>query len=114
MAQSNQESDDLTRKESAKQLEANNNTDNGENNNNDGEEGGESSQKVNNKSAQYLTIWSISPVKLLFKFVIVLRFFIIQKLPYPKSILFIVGNEFCERFSYYGMKGKNIYYQKTF
>jgi len=26
------------------------------------------------------------------------------KLPYPKSIWFIVGNEFCERFSYYGMK----------
>ena len=74
MAQSNQESDDLTRKESAKQLEANNNTDNGENNNNDGEEGGESSQKVNNKSAQYLTI---SPVQLLFKFVIVLHFLII-------------------------------------
>ena len=63
MAQSNQESDDLTRKESAKQLEANNNTDNGENNNNDGEEGGESSQKVNNKSSQYLTIWSISSVQ---------------------------------------------------
>ena len=112
MAQSNQESDDLTRKESAKQLEANNNTDNGENNNNDGEEGGESSQKVNNKSAQYLTIWSIFQLR--FKFVIVLRFFIIQKLPYPKSILFIVGNEFCERFSYYGMKGKNRFYQKIF
>ena len=60
MAQSNQESDDLTRKESGKQLEANNNKDNGENNNNnDGEEGGESSQKVNNKSVQYLTVWSI-------------------------------------------------------
>jgi len=27
-----------------------------------------------------------------------------KKLPYPKSIFFIVGNEFCERFSYYGMK----------
>ena len=27
-----------------------------------------------------------------------------QKLPYPKSVFFIVGNEFCERFSYYGMK----------
>jgi len=25
-------------------------------------------------------------------------------LPYPKSVFFIVGNEFCERFSYYGMK----------
>ena len=40
-------------------------------------------------------------------------FLIFQKLPYPKSILFIVGNEFCERFSYYGMKGKNIFYQKV-
>ena len=70
MAQSNQERDDLTRKESAKQLEANNNTDNGENNNNDGEEGGESSQKVNNKSSQYLTIWSIYHISsILFKFV---------------------------------------------
>ena len=27
-----------------------------------------------------------------------------QKLPYPKSVMFIIGNEFCERFSYYGMK----------
>jgi len=27
-----------------------------------------------------------------------------QKLPYPKSVFFIIGNEFCERFSYYGMK----------
>jgi len=27
-----------------------------------------------------------------------------KSLPYPKSIWFIVGNEFCERFSYYGMK----------
>ncbi|XP_076311823.1 solute carrier family 15 member 1-like isoform X2 [Tachypleus tridentatus] len=27
-----------------------------------------------------------------------------QKLSYPKSIFFIIGNEFCERFSYYGMK----------
>jgi hypothetical protein len=24
--------------------------------------------------------------------------------PYPKSVFFIIGNEFCERFSYYGMK----------
>ena len=27
-----------------------------------------------------------------------------QKLRYPYSVFFIVGNEFCERFSYYGMK----------
>jgi len=36
-----------------------------------------------------------------------------QKLPYPKSIFFIVGNEFCERFSYYGMKAiLSIYLKK--
>ena len=52
MSQSNQESDDVTRRQSEKQLEANNNTDNNENNNNDGEEGGEGSQKVNKKSVQ--------------------------------------------------------------
>ena len=27
------------------------------------------------------------------------------KSEYPKSVFFIVGNEFCERFSYYGMRG---------
>ncbi|CAL8070267.1 unnamed protein product [Orchesella dallaii] len=27
-----------------------------------------------------------------------------KKLPYPKSVFFIITNEFCERFSYYGMK----------
>jgi dipeptide/tripeptide permease len=27
------------------------------------------------------------------------------KLPYPKAVLFIVTTEFCERFSFYGMKG---------
>ncbi|XP_044578742.1 peptide transporter family 1 isoform X2 [Cotesia glomerata] len=27
-----------------------------------------------------------------------------QKLKYPKSVFFIVSNEFCERFSYYGMR----------
>merc|ERR1719309_850654 len=27
-----------------------------------------------------------------------------SKLPYPKSVFIIVGNEFCERLSYYGMK----------
>lgn len=29
---------------------------------------------------------------------------------YPLSIFFIVVNEFCERFSYYGMRGENISY----
>ncbi|KAF7274005.1 hypothetical protein GWI33_013306, partial [Rhynchophorus ferrugineus] len=28
----------------------------------------------------------------------------VKKLPYPKSVFFIVSNEFCERFSYYGMR----------
>ncbi|KAK7075752.1 hypothetical protein SK128_015997, partial [Halocaridina rubra] len=27
-----------------------------------------------------------------------------EKIPYPKAVFFIVGNELCERFSYYGMK----------
>jgi len=27
-----------------------------------------------------------------------------QKVPYPKSVFIIIGNEFCERLSYYGMK----------
>ncbi|CAG7733755.1 unnamed protein product [Allacma fusca] len=31
-----------------------------------------------------------------------------KKIPYPKSVFFILANEFCERFSFYGMKGKNI------
>lgn len=26
------------------------------------------------------------------------------KIPYPKSVFFIISNEFCERFSYYGMR----------
>lgn len=25
---------------------------------------------------------------------------------FPKSVFFIIGNEFCERFSYYGMRSK--------
>ncbi|CAB0011739.1 unnamed protein product [Nesidiocoris tenuis] len=28
----------------------------------------------------------------------------LEKIPYPKSVFFIIGNEFCERFSYYGMR----------
>ncbi|XP_020904110.1 solute carrier family 15 member 2-like isoform X1 [Exaiptasia diaphana] len=30
--------------------------------------------------------------------------FLLCSIPFPKSIYFIIGNEFCERFSYYGMK----------
>lgn len=26
-------------------------------------------------------------------------------IPYPKRVFFIIGNEFCERFNYFGMKG---------
>lgn len=33
-----------------------------------------------------------------------IRKFLLCKSSFPKSIYFIVGNEFCERFSYYGMK----------
>lgn len=29
-----------------------------------------------------------------------------KKLPYPKSIGFIISNEFCERFCFYGMRSK--------
>ena len=31
-----------------------------------------------------------------------------KKYPYPKSVLFIISTEFCERFSYYGMKSKTM------
>ena len=46
MAQNNCDNDELTRRQSAKQLEANNNEDNAENNVDEGEEGGQSGQKV--------------------------------------------------------------------
>ena len=36
-----------------------------------------------------------------------------KKYPYPKSVLFIISTEFCERFSYYGMKSKTIYINKN-
>jgi len=36
-----------------------------------------------------------------------------KKLPYPKQVFFIVGNEFCERFSYYGMKAVLAIYLKS-
>lgn len=29
-----------------------------------------------------------------------------EKLKYPRSIPFIVSNEFCERFNYYGMRSE--------
>lgn len=31
---------------------------------------------------------------------------VVDKLPYPKSIFFIISNEFCERFNYFGMRSK--------
>jgi hypothetical protein len=33
-----------------------------------------------------------------------IRKFLLCKTRFPKCIYFIIGNEFCERFSYYGMK----------
>ena len=30
----------------------------------------------------------------------------LEKIPYPKSVFFILTTEACERFSYYGMRGK--------
>ena len=33
----------------------------------------------------------------------------VEKIPYPKSIPFILTTEFCERFSYYGMRGSKIW-----
>lgn len=30
----------------------------------------------------------------------------LEKIPYPKRVFFIIGNEFCERFNFYGMKSK--------
>lgn len=38
---------------------------------------------------------------------------ILQKLKYPRSIFFIISNEFCERFSYYGMRS-TYYKSRTF
>lgn len=29
-----------------------------------------------------------------------------KKYPYPKGVFFIITTEFCERFSFYGMKGE--------
>lgn len=36
-----------------------------------------------------------------------------KKLPYPKAVFFILTNEFCERFSYYGMRAILILYLKN-
>ena len=36
--------------------------------------------------------------------------FVLCKTGFPSSIYYIVGNEFCERFSYYGMKAILILY----
>ena len=46
MAQNTCDNEDLTRRQSAKHIEANNNNDNAENNADEGEEGGQSGQKV--------------------------------------------------------------------
>ena len=49
MAQNNNESDELSRQHSTKELEANNNQVNSESNMDEGEEGGQSGKKVGNK-----------------------------------------------------------------
>ncbi|OXU26213.1 hypothetical protein TSAR_013684 [Trichomalopsis sarcophagae] len=41
---------------------------------------------------------------IIYEFRPTLRYFFFQKLKYPKSVFFIICNEFCERFSYYGMR----------
>ena len=32
-----------------------------------------------------------------------------EKIPYPKSVFLIIATEFCERFSYYGMRSETFY-----
>ena len=34
-----------------------------------------------------------------------------KNLKFPKSIAFIISNEFCERFSYYGMRSKFLFFK---
>jgi hypothetical protein len=41
-------------------------------------------------------------------------YFFFQKLPYPKSVFFIISNEFCERFSYYGMRSESTTFYKVY
>ena len=36
-----------------------------------------------------------------------------QKLPYPRAVFFIISTEFCERFSFYGMKSKRHLFRKN-
>lgn len=35
-----------------------------------------------------------------------------QKLPYPKRVIFLICNAFCERFNYYGIRGKYIKFSR--
>lgn len=59
----------------------------------------------------YMYLWNILMIvpkkvkkQLLNKFVLFQNVF--HKTGYPSSVWYILGNEFCERFSYYGMHGK--------
>lgn len=52
----------------------------------------------------FLNILSFFFVIILWKFVIFIA--CSQNIRYPKSVFFIISNEFCERFSYYGMRSK--------
>ncbi|CAG0894280.1 unnamed protein product [Darwinula stevensoni] len=36
-----------------------------------------------------------------------------KKLPYPKAVFFIISNEFCERFGFYGMRTILVLYLKN-
>lgn len=66
---------------------------------------------VNLCSTVYIYLWNILMIvpkkvkkQLLNKFVLFQNVF--HKTGYPSSVWYILGNEFCERFSYYGMHGK--------
>ena len=50
-----------------------------------------------------ISLWFFKFIELLSKLFL---FLFLQKLKYPKSIAFIVSNEFCERFNYYGMRSE--------
>lgn len=47
------------------------------------------------------------------KFKYFLQNIVTRSQKYPKSVFFILGTEFCERFSYYGMRGKSELQQKN-
>jgi hypothetical protein len=54
------------------------------------------------KTVRYNTIIKYLSVFILGKNVLI--WFTFQHVPYPKSVFFIISNEFCERFSFYVMR----------